>query len=89
MTQYIKYDDLRWPQLKCSWEERLEKAAKVLHDCQEQVKLLTNDQLFDDYTSLQGGDDWEGAITLGGQQALAALSDELVDRLVAIGFLAR
>ena len=89
MPYHIKYDDLRWPQLKCSWEERIEKAAKVLQDCQEQVKLLTNDQLFDDYTSLQGGDDWDGDITLGGQQALAAVSDELVDRLVAIGFLAK
>lgn len=48
---------------------------------------LSNAELFDAYSSLCRGDDWEGDITRGGDIVFEIFSIELNKRLVACGFL--
>lgn len=86
MTQYLHYEDIHG-KIYDSTASRVNKALEVLEKCREDVKLLTNDQLFEDYSDLLHGDDWDGCHTLGGKQAMQALTEEITARLRASGFL--
>jgi hypothetical protein len=82
----LKYDRLsavyRAPALN-----RAELLQAELESCRAQAKELNNSDLFNNYTEMLQGDDWEGAFTAGGKMAMQALTEELTHRLVEIGFL--
>lgn len=51
-----------------------------------QVKLLNNNELFDEYTSLAGGDDYDGCHTKHGLVVWNLVADEFKRRLKTVGY---
>lgn len=84
---HLRYDDLLQDRGQAAAIQAKNK-HRLGESLKERVKDLTNNQLFDDYSYLLAGDDWEGSFTPGGYVAMAVLTEELKSRLIAIGFLA-
>lgn len=84
---HLPYDDLLQDRGQAA-AIQAKNTHRLGESLKERVKALTNNQLFDDYSYLLAGDDWEGSFTPGGDVAMAVLTEELKSRLIAIGFLA-
>lgn len=53
----------------------------------ERLPMMSNDQLLEDYSSLCGGDDYDGCFTRMGEFEFNLLNSELRKRLKECGFL--
>jgi hypothetical protein len=51
------------------------------------VSELSNENLFEEYSDLCGGDDYDGCFTNEGYWQMGVLSEEIIKRLKDIGFL--
>ena len=84
---HLLYDDLRQDRFLPA-AQRAKNEHRLDEELKERAKLLDNHQLFEDYSELLAGDDWEGSFTPGGGIAMQILTEELESRLKAVGFLA-
>ena len=55
----------------------------------EKISKMTNEEVWDEYEDLAGGDDWDGEFTRRGLKKFQAIHSELRKRLTAIGFFAK
>ena len=85
MIDYLKYNDLEEDYNLPSAQQAKNK-HRLYEELKEQVTLLTNNQVFQDFTSLLAGDSYGGELTAGGCVALSCLEEELTKRLEAVGF---
>lgn len=76
--------ELDWLMEKTERNRRIEE-AKVA--AKEEAARLSNAELFNAYSELCTGDDWEGDMTRGGAIVFEIFRIELRRRLVACGFL--
>ena len=53
---------------------------------EQDIHLLTNDELLNDVINLAGGDSWNGEFTYHGAEVFNLMRKELTFRLKAIGF---
>ena len=53
----------------------------------ERIVSLSNDDLFEEYSDILPGDDYDGGFTREGSITCAIASAELIRRLVSCGFL--
>lgn len=60
---------------------------EVINKYEQDIHLLTNDELLNDVINLAGGDSWEGDLTDHGAEVFNLMRKELTFRLKAIGFL--
>lgn len=84
MIQHVNYSDLR----AVPYEQLAARTEGQRMHVRAQIEELTNKQLFDDYSSILAGDDWDGEFTPGGYMVMEELQTELTLRLKKIGFLA-
>lgn len=84
MTDYLKYNDLE-EDYNLPFAQQAKNKHRLYEELKEQVILLTNNQVFQDFTSLLAGDSY-GELTAGGGVALSCLEEELTKRLEAVGF---
>ena len=53
----------------------------------EHLKLMTNEEVLDEYTELASGDDYDGCRTQRGEWEYLQITKELHERLIKCGFL--
>ena len=61
--------------------------AEQINKYEQDIHLLTNDELLNDVINLAGGDSWDGDFTYHGAEVFNLMRKELTFRLKAIGFL--
>lgn len=83
----IKYDSTKRVYFKYGSDAEEKWTASVIERIQPQVVALSNEDLYDEYTTFAGGDDYDGCHSQEGLIVWYELRDELDRRLKKIGFL--